>query len=283
MKRATALLLAALLLFATGAARASEYEMWTNILMLGADEASGDPEGTQTIVVMSVNTTDKEVCLTSVMQDIEVQTESFGKRPLRELYALGGTQALMDALNALLDIEMRRYILIDMTPLSDIVDMLGGVTIDPEDTLYEILKPTLEEASLPCPADDGPNLYMGAQALIYSRLREIGTTYALNHSQRDVIIAASLKVLGSGVFSCLRIVPKLFEMLTMNLSFGELIGMIYGLTGMNAYAIPEMWVPAEVESTEKAKTGWLLRVDGQKCRERFHSFVYGEESRYIAQ
>jgi polyisoprenyl-teichoic acid--peptidoglycan teichoic acid transferase len=133
-----------------------------SVLMLGVDERQGDRGRSDSIIVLTVNPTNKSVKMLSIPRD--TRTEIVGKGfddKINHAYAFGGVPMAMDTVENFLDIPIDYYVQINMEGFKDIVDAVGGVKVNNDlDFTYEGVHFTKGELAL-----------NGEKALKYSRMR----------------------------------------------------------------------------------------------------------------
>ncbi|MDF2874410.1 MAG: lytR 2 [Sporomusa sp.] len=107
-----------------------------NILVMGVDERSDDVGRSDTMFVVTVDTSTKEVSLLSVPRDTRVKIPGYGWDKINHAYAEGGHRLSQRAVEDLLGIPMDYYAIINFAAFNKIVDAVGGVTIDVEKRMY---------------------------------------------------------------------------------------------------------------------------------------------------
>lgn len=133
-----------------------------SVLMLGVDERAGDKGRSDTIIVLTVNPNNNSVKMLSIPRD--TRTEIVGKGnedKINHAYAFGGVPMAMDTVENFLDIPIDYYIQINMEGFQDIVDAVGGVTVQND------LDFTYDGYHFP----KGELTLNGKKALSYSRMR----------------------------------------------------------------------------------------------------------------
>ncbi|MGX6443734.1 polyisoprenyl-teichoic acid--peptidoglycan teichoic acid transferase TagU [Neobacillus sp. K501] len=133
-----------------------------SVLMLGVDERSGDKGRSDTIIVLTVNPNNNSVKMLSIPRDTRTEIIGKGKEDkINHAYAFGGVPMAMDTVENFLDIPIDYYIQINMEGFKDIVDAVGGVTVNNDlDFTYDGFHFTKGELTL-----------NGEKALSYSRMR----------------------------------------------------------------------------------------------------------------
>lgn len=133
-----------------------------SILMLGVDEREGDRGRSDTMIVLTVNPNLNSVKMLSIPRDTRTEIVGHGTTDkINHAYAFGGVEMSLNTVENFLDIPIDYYMQINMEGFSDIVDAVGGVTVQNDlDFTYEGVHFPEGEVSL-----------NGEKALKFSRMR----------------------------------------------------------------------------------------------------------------
>lgn len=134
-----------------------------SLLLLGVDERESDKGRSDTMIVLTVNPSTNSTKMVSIPRD--TYTEIIGKDKLDKInhaYAFGGIEMAMQSVEGLLDIPIDYVIQVNMESFLEIIDIVGGVTVDNE-TAFEVNGYTFNEGSIHL---------NGEQALGYVRMRK---------------------------------------------------------------------------------------------------------------
>lgn len=133
-----------------------------SVALLGVDQRPGDRGRSDTMIVLAVNPNTNSVKMLSIPRD--TRTEIVGKGTVDKInhaYAFGGVEMSLASIENLLDIPIDYYVQINMEGFKDIVDSVGGVTVQNDlDFTYEGTRFPKGELQL-----------NGEKALKYSRMR----------------------------------------------------------------------------------------------------------------
>ncbi|SFA48999.1 transcriptional attenuator, LytR family [Parageobacillus thermantarcticus] len=133
-----------------------------SILLIGVDERKGDKGRADSLIVMTVNPKKKSVEMVSVPRDTRTKIVGRGTQDkINHSYAFGGVEMTMATVEHFLDIPIDYYIKVNMESFRDIVDAVGGVTVDNPFAF------TYEGTHFP----KGKITLDGEKALKYSRMR----------------------------------------------------------------------------------------------------------------
>ncbi|WP_312097377.1 LytR family transcriptional regulator [Niallia sp.] len=134
-----------------------------SVLMLGVDEREGDKGRSDTMIVLTVNPEKKSVKMLSIPRDTRTEIVGHGTTDkINHAYAFGGVAMSMDTVENFLDIPIDYYMQINMEGFKDIVDAVGGVTVNND------LDFTYSGVHFP----EGQITLDGEDALKFSRMRK---------------------------------------------------------------------------------------------------------------
>ncbi|MGG3466110.1 LytR family transcriptional regulator [Neobacillus pocheonensis] len=101
-----------------------------SVLMLGVDERKGDKGRSDTMIVLTVNPNNNSVKMLSIPRDTRTEIVGKGKEDkINHAYAFGGVPMSMDTVENFLDIPIDYYIQVNMEGFTEMVDAVGGVTV----------------------------------------------------------------------------------------------------------------------------------------------------------
>jgi LCP family protein required for cell wall assembly len=213
-----------------------------NIMLLGTGGPGHDgPDLTDTILIASVDPINNKVALLSIPRDLWVKIPNNGYQKINAAYADGKSESRAKSLTAqerdglnLLDqtirpvvgIPIHYHVVLNFKAFRDVVDSLGGVTVDVSEDLYD---PTMawQNNWNPVLAKKGRQVMYGKQALLYARSRETSSDFARGQRQRQLMIAIKNKALSLGTFSNPVKVSKLLS------SFGNNVYTDFSLNDMS--------------------------------------------------
>lgn len=106
------------------------------ILILGIDRREGDTGRSDTMMVLTIDKEARKATLLSLPRDTRVEIQGFGYDKLNAAYAYGGKSLVKETVEQLLDVPIRRTLLIDVHAFQRIIDALGGVELEVEKRMY---------------------------------------------------------------------------------------------------------------------------------------------------
>lgn len=112
-----------------------------NLLLLGGDDVN---ENTDIIMVLNINFDEKKIHLLSIPRDTKARIKNIYTK-INSAYPTGGAKLALESVSNLINLQISKYIYINTSTFSKIVDLLGGVDIyidsdmdydDPEQKLH---------------------------------------------------------------------------------------------------------------------------------------------------
>ena len=173
------------------------------ILLMGVDTGSGSREdqwvgNSDTMILVAVNPQTRETTIMSLERDILTNITQDGETvqaKLNAAYAQGGAELAIKTIQDLMNIHIDRYAMINMKGLVQLVDKVGGITVNnPFDFDISIEE---NEPEYTAKIPPGRQEIDGEQALVYSRMRyqDPEGDYGRQKRQREVIEKIIKKVL----------------------------------------------------------------------------------------
>ncbi len=219
---------------------------YTNALLIGID-SRGDKsklKNTDTMIVASYNYETGDTVMYSIPRDLyaEIPAEPRGYyQKMNAMYASGenrkagsGFEMLEKAIKNITGLEIQYHAMIDLQGFKKIIDTLGGVTVNVENTFTDTCYPLdgTEKVSYFCAAlpgqaqtisfQEGPQNMNGTVALQYARSRHAagieGSDFARGRRQQRVLIAIKDKVITSGTLLNPQKVLEILDTLEKNLT-----------------------------------------------------------------
>lgn len=213
-----------------------------NILLVGQDAREG--QGTQrsdSMILMTFNKATGEITLTSFMRDQFVQIPGYGSTKLCHAYQYGGMNLLNQTLFNHFGVEIHGNVEVNFSGFAKIIDLLGGVDI----TLTKKEANKLNE-------QEGWNLkpgyqrLNGAEALRYSRLRQIDSDFKRTDRQRKVLLSLIDAYKNRPLSEMLDLLDEILPLITTNIEKNQIRSYLIELFPMLAKVkVGSMRIPVE--------------------------------------
>lgn len=187
-----------------------------NVLVLGVDTRPDQQEmgsRTDTIMLVQVVPRSGDVRLLSVPRDLLVEVEPGRNDRINAAYNYGGIGETLDALHNYTGVPIDHYAILDFRGFSDIIDAMGGVTVD----VGAVEFPEKWQIG------EGVQKLDGREALFYARYRHTERAdLDRMERQRELVAALRSKALGWNVVKTLPATMKVMnENVQTDLGFDE--------------------------------------------------------------
>lgn len=156
-----------------------------DVLLLGTNGAHTD-----TIMVASVNEKEKKVSLFSIPRDLYVN----GRR-INAYYTYYGVDQLARMVQSVTGLQMDKYAQVDLNGFIEVVDIVGGVDIMVEESIYDGSYPNSKGGYDPYQIEAGQHHMNGTEALKYARSRKSTSDFDRAARQQGIVDALTKKVL----------------------------------------------------------------------------------------
>jgi polyisoprenyl-teichoic acid--peptidoglycan teichoic acid transferase len=188
-----------------------------SVLMLGVDARPGDKGRSDTMIVLTVNPELNSIKMLSIPRDTRTQIVGRGfDDKINHAYAFGGVEMSMDTVENFLDIPIDYYMQVNMEGFEDIVNAVGGVTVN--NNL------AFKEGAHNFP--EGELVLNGKEALSYVRMRKQDPNGDFGRQQRQRQVIQGVISKGAS-FSSLTKFDDIFEALgknvKTNITFDEMV------------------------------------------------------------
>ena len=170
----------------------------TNILLMGTDGRPGEKNSrSDAMMILTVDGKNKSLKLTSLARDTYVDIPGHGKQKLTHAYVYGQESLLIETIEQNFELDIQDYATVNFYSFMDIVDTLGGVTVDVQDGEINEMNKFIPETynwntnpnkgSIQYIETSGVQTLNGYQLLAYSRIRHNDSALERDRRQRNVI------------------------------------------------------------------------------------------------
>lgn len=227
-----------------------------NLLLVGVDTRGAGYGNSDSMILLSINSSTGTAYLTSFMRDLYSNIPGVGVRKLNAAYAVGGGPLLVSTISSNYRININNYAAVNFAQMSNIIDLLGGVDIEvstdeagymngyiSEQCGLQGLDPSAYYVS------GGGVIHMnGIQAVAFSRIRYIARgsenfDYGRTSRQREVLTNLLNKARSLDAASLLGFVNSALPNITHNIDEGTLISLLSNAASYINYNLVTQRVP----------------------------------------
>ncbi len=246
-----------------------------NIALYGVDSEAGQFSGrSDAIMIASVNGNTGQIKLISIARDTYVSVPGHYNTKINHAYSYGGPELAIQTLNENFGLDITDYVTVNFDSLADIIDEMGGVTIDvTEEERYQINVYLRRGQAL---AETGMINLNGPQAVSYSRIRKIDSDTMRASRQREVLAALFDKALEINPLSYPSYVRKFSPMVETSLSNDEILKIAsVGLKG-SALSLEQAAFPNDYIQSggQTINGGWYYVYDLDQATDMLHQYIY---------
>lgn len=195
------------------------------VLLVGSDSRGGlNEKGRGDVTMLArVAPSDGEVTLVSIPRDTMVNIEHYGTVKINAAYAYGGASLAVKTVSAFAGVPISHYAEIDFDGLTEVVDELGGVTVNIPEAF----------SAGGFSFDAGEQTLNGEQALVYARERHSfsGGDFTRAQSQRQVVEAIIHKVMAQPATEYPKLFSQLAQSVSTDYSVPDLVGLAMDFQG----------------------------------------------------
>lgn len=217
---------------------------------------------TDTILLASINPTTRKATLVSIPRDLYHKG-----RKINELYSKYGVEELQRATKEITGIYPEKYVIFGFESFTDLVDILGGVTITVDKKLVDNAYPGPNDTYTTIVFNPGTYHMDGATALKYARSRKSTSDFDRAKRQQQVINAVKERAKELNVLSRLDLSTKIYakvqENIETNISLFEGLSYLqqyqhYSIDGGNVLSTANL-----LYSTRSSRGQYILLPKGQ--------------------
>ena len=255
-----------------------------NVLLLGLDSEDALEKGgrSDTILLASLNKKTKKIYLTSFFRDTWTYMNIGGEdryNKINSAYFYGGDEALIDTFEKNYKIDVDYYCAVDFSSFTDIINALGGITVEVQQYEAEYINRTTVHT-----IDYGPAVKLnGWEALVFARIRKSDSDSDVSRTRRQrLVISAFIEsAKGASLSQLNNALDKLFKYVKTDLTKMQILGYA-------AQALSGGWMDYEIEQVNLSDpeifcTGYVgnsavVFVDFPMVAETAQKAIYGDSN-----
>lgn len=230
-----------------------------NVLLLGVDERENDAGRSDALMVLSIDPNDDSIQIISIPRDTRTEIVGHGTvDKINHAHAFGGPDMTVDTVENFLSIELDYYVKVNMEGLEELVDAVGGITIENE--LEWVDSGYYQKGYL---YEKGEIELNGAQALGYVRMRKQDPENDFGRTKRQRKVIEGIIDKGATIGSVTKI-GDILDVLGSNVE-----------TNMDFSDMQNMFL--NYRSTRKNISNYMMEGQGQMIDSIYYLIVSDEE------
>ncbi len=246
----------------------------TNILLIGVDDRKGGTTSrSDTMMLVSVDRIHKQIKLTSFMRDTYVTVPGHGEDKMNSACTYGGPQLVVDTIEYNFGIDIDNYMLVDFNAFKEIVNSLGGVTVEVEQREAEYINRTSRQKIT---YGDAVKLN-GDEALVFVRIRYLDSDFYRTMRQRRVISAIVDSAKKTNPFDLVKTGKSALKYIETDMSPMKMTLFSQGALFYLNYDIVQSRVPVDENYTNQTINGQaVLCIDREATAKQIRDFIFNE-------
>jgi polyisoprenyl-teichoic acid--peptidoglycan teichoic acid transferase len=254
-----------------------------NILLLGLDTRNPkqfDGGRTDSIIVVTLDTVNKKIKLTSIMRDTLLAVPGHDLNRINTVYGFCGPTVAMQTVQKYFGVKIDYYAVVNFWAVANIIDALGGVDVEVKSAELANLNRQLDEINKYNTDTDSPHVKKagqqklnGKQAVAYMRIRHVGDAdFERTERQRKVLQAIANKDLSlSDILGMVNMLP---DNVRTNATQAQMISLANTVFGLKGKPITQLRLPMNgTYKMSRYKGMSILNVDFIKNAAALKTFL----------
>lgn len=243
-----------------------------NVLLMGIDTLdTGDASRSDAMILMSLDTKNGQIKLTSFLRDSYVYIPGYGNMKLNAACVYGGPQLVCDTIELNFGIRIDDYAKVGYDMFIKIIDAVGGVTI-PE--IDETEARALEREGFT--VEPGTNIHLnGENTLKYCRIRKGQDDFYRTGRQREVISLVLRKLPRSNPVTLIKTAKEIAGTIECSIEKSQFPSLLIKALACLTGEVEQLTIPASgtwYNDTKNYQAVLVLDFDANK--EKLNEFLY---------
>ncbi len=206
---------------------------YTNLIVYGVDSRANDlakNTRSDSIMIVSINKKTKDIKLSSIFRDTFVNIENHGYTKVNHAYAYGGPSLSISTINKNCDLNIKDFVTVNFSALTNVIDMLGGIELDITKAELGYVNAYTRDVARINNMDftyiksPGRQIVTGVQATGYCRVRYTkGGDFTRAERQRTVLKAIFEKAKKSNPVTLYKVANEILPQIYTSLSTPQMI------------------------------------------------------------
>lgn len=256
-----------------------------NILLLGLDSDDALENGgrSDSMILVSLNKKTEKINMISFFRDSWCYTNAGGYDTYNKLnasYYYGGPSGIIDTIEKNFKINIDYYVAVDFSSFVDIIEALGGVTVEVQEYEAEYINSTTLFNIVP-----GPEVKLrGLEALCFARIRQSDSDSDVSRTRRQRMVITSLfnSIKGASISQLNNVLDLLFQYVKTDLTKMQIIS--YATQALtNGWLNYELVSHSFLSEKDIFRTGYVgdssvVIMDFPVAAQRVQNAVYGKSN-----
>lgn len=252
------------------------------IALFGTDYSGEEVGAADSTMILTIDKKNNKMKLLSLMRDIYLDLPD-GSEQMNLNYTMssGGPSLILQTINYNFNLNIDKFIQVDLRSLPTIIDKLGGVEMTITDDEIEHINMYITQmdknngSTTELITSSGNQLLNGTQASAYCRVRYTeGRDFKRTERQRDVLTALFNKMKNVSITEAVGIIPDLLPLVSTNMSNTEIMSIASKVSGMDISNIEQERFPLDGDHNMVLTDMYHMLIDKEKTTEEIHNFIF---------
>ena len=219
--------------------------------------------------------------MASIYRDTYVNIPEKGYDKINAAYFKGGYSLALSTINRNFDLDIKEYVTVNFKALVDVIDRLGGITLDITQEEVKWLNGYVRElnringTSVSGITSAGTQTVNGTQATAYARIRyTAGGDFKRTERQRIVINKIFEKIKASDLETINALINDMLPQVYTNLNTLEILSLAKDVFSYNI--VDQTGFPFEKDAHTYKKVSYVFPINLQDNVTKLHEFLFDE-------
>jgi len=265
-----------------------EYSNVINIALFGVDRGGNDggDSGIQGLsdanMILTINQDTKSIKISSIMRDTYVDIPGQGEAIINSAMLAGGPELMLKTINTNFDLDIDKFITVNLDSLPMIIENLGGIDIEVDSEEVPLVNGGVVNinqrtgTTSPLIKSAGKQHLNGVQATSYCRIRHTeGNDFKRTERQRTVFTLIANKLSAMSITELNSFVLEELPIVKTNLTYGEIVSIGTKVLSVGTGNILQNRFPNDGDHWSTTVNGrYRLNINKEVTTEKMHEFIY---------
>lgn len=262
-----------------------EKENVINILLLGTDKYDSDTlTASDATMILTLDTVNKRIKLCSIMRDTYVEVPGQDPCNINDVIIKGGPELTLKTINTNFNLQIDKFVQVNLNSLPKIIDILGGVEINVTEEEVPYINSLVNSidsnngTSNPGITSAGLQTLNGTQASAYSRIRSTaGRDYKRTERQRDVLSSLYAKFKTASISQLTDLMNNILPLVSTNITDSEILSILGKVLTMGVSEIEQSRFPLDGQHEMILTDMYHMIIDKEQTTNEMHKFIFSLE------
>lgn len=269
----------------TGSTPVKEEDNVINILLLGTDKYDSDTlTASDATMILTLDTVNNRIKLCSIMRDTYVEVPGQDPCNINDVIIKGGPELTLKTINTNFNLQIDKFVQVNLNSLPKIIDILGGVEINVTEEEIPYINSLVNSidsnngTSNSGITSAGLQTLNGTQASAYSRIRSTaGRDYKRTKRQRDILSSLYTKFKTASISQLTDLMNNILPLVSTNITDSEILSILGKVLTMGVSEIEQSRFPLDGQHEMILTDMYHIIIDKEQTTNEMHKFIFSLE------